>query len=83
VLAGEPPDPTRVPQGCRFHPRCPALASGAAARVGVDEDCRTSSVAVLPAGAGHAAACFLAEALAASGRVDLGRDVRSSFLTDS
>ena len=32
VLAGEPPDPTRVPAGCRFHPRCPALASGAAER---------------------------------------------------
>ncbi|MBO0821477.1 MAG: ABC transporter ATP-binding protein, partial [Nocardiopsaceae bacterium] len=22
-LAGEPPDPTAVPGGCRFHPRCP------------------------------------------------------------
>ena len=30
VLAGEPPDPTRIPDGCRFHPRCPALASGEA-----------------------------------------------------
>jgi oligopeptide/dipeptide ABC transporter ATP-binding protein len=30
VLTGEPPDPTRVPAGCRFHPRCPLLASGAA-----------------------------------------------------
>ncbi len=28
VLAGEPPDPTRLPAGCRFHPRCPALAAG-------------------------------------------------------
>jgi peptide/nickel transport system ATP-binding protein len=24
VLAGEPPDATRLPAGCRFHPRCPA-----------------------------------------------------------
>ena len=40
VLAGEPPDPTRVPDGCRFHPRCPALASGAAEEAGVDGDCR-------------------------------------------
>src|SRR5205085_5197359 len=31
VLTGEPPDPTRIPSGCRLHPRCPALASGAAA----------------------------------------------------
>jgi oligopeptide/dipeptide ABC transporter ATP-binding protein len=23
VLGGEPPDPARVPSGCRFHPRCP------------------------------------------------------------
>ncbi|WP_406506060.1 ABC transporter ATP-binding protein [Streptomyces sp. NBC_01602] len=23
VLTGEPPDPTRIPSGCRFHPRCP------------------------------------------------------------
>ena len=34
VLSGEPPDPTKVPAGCRFHPRCPALSSGAAARAG-------------------------------------------------
>ena len=25
VLRGEIPDPTRIPGGCRFHPRCPAL----------------------------------------------------------
>lgn len=23
VLTGEPPDPTAIPSGCRFHPRCP------------------------------------------------------------
>ncbi|HEX4470619.1 MAG TPA: ABC transporter ATP-binding protein [Nocardioides sp.] len=23
VLRGEPPDPTAIPSGCRFHPRCP------------------------------------------------------------
>ena len=28
VLVGEPPDSTRVPGGCRFHPRCPLLAAG-------------------------------------------------------
>jgi peptide/nickel transport system ATP-binding protein len=26
VLRGEPPDPTAIPQGCRFHPRCPLRA---------------------------------------------------------
>jgi peptide/nickel transport system ATP-binding protein len=25
-LRGEPPDPTSIPQGCRFHPRCPLRA---------------------------------------------------------
>ena len=25
-LGGEPPDPTSIPQGCRFHPRCPLRA---------------------------------------------------------
>jgi oligopeptide/dipeptide ABC transporter ATP-binding protein len=27
MLAGEPPDPTRIPAGCRFHPRCPRFAA--------------------------------------------------------
>ncbi len=27
MLAGEPPDPTRIPSGCRFHPRCPRFAA--------------------------------------------------------
>src|SRR6201999_3479644 len=26
-LGGEPPDPTAIPGGCRFHPRCPRLAA--------------------------------------------------------
>ncbi|MFI6322362.1 ABC transporter ATP-binding protein [Nonomuraea sp. NPDC050556] len=30
VLSGEPPDPTRVPGGCRFHPRCPIRVDGCA-----------------------------------------------------
>src|SRR6201999_1308921 len=28
LLQGEPPDPTRIPGGCRFHPRCPAFSGG-------------------------------------------------------
>ncbi|MGB7860509.1 MAG: ABC transporter ATP-binding protein [Acidimicrobiia bacterium] len=29
ILVGEIPDLTRMPTGCRFHPRCPLLQSGA------------------------------------------------------
>jgi oligopeptide/dipeptide ABC transporter ATP-binding protein len=60
VLEGEIPDPTRIPAGCRFHPRCPALASGAAAAV--EEACRTLPLAVLPASEGHQCACHLVAA---------------------
>jgi peptide/nickel transport system ATP-binding protein len=49
VLAGEPPDATRIPGGCRFHPRCPELASGAAERAGVVASCTGVALPVLPA----------------------------------
>ena len=35
ILVGETPDPRRIPAGCRFHPRCPALADGRAAAAGI------------------------------------------------
>ena len=59
VLDGEVPDPTRIPPGCRFHPRCPALADGLAAAAGVDDACRTIPLQVLPASEGHQSACHL------------------------
>ena len=59
VLTGETPDPTRIPAGCRFHPRCPALLSGEAAAAGVEADCRTSPLPVLAATGAHRAACWL------------------------
>ena len=59
VLAGEIPDPTRIPGGCRFHPRCPALADGTAAAAGVDAVCRGTALPVLPAVDDHVAACHL------------------------
>jgi oligopeptide/dipeptide ABC transporter ATP-binding protein len=61
ILAGEPPDPTRVPDGCRFHPRCPALASGAAAAAGVADRCVAEAVPILRGVAEHHAACFLTD----------------------
>jgi oligopeptide/dipeptide ABC transporter ATP-binding protein len=62
VLSGEIADPTRIPSGCRFHPRCPALAGGEAERAGVADACRGVPLVVLPATSGHAAACHLDDA---------------------
>jgi peptide/nickel transport system ATP-binding protein len=60
VLTGEVPDPTRIPAGCRFHPRCPAVADGSAAAAGIEHDCRTVSPEVLSASGAHRVACHLA-----------------------
>ncbi|WP_336208613.1 ABC transporter ATP-binding protein [Nonomuraea sp. LPB2021202275-12-8] len=62
VLTGEPPDPTRIPGGCRFHARCQVLASGKAAEAGVDARCRGELLDILPASAGTQAACYYADA---------------------
>ncbi len=64
VLTGEPPDATKIPAGCRFHPRCPELASGAAAAAGVAEHCTGVPLPVLPAAGSGAAqvSCHLAHA---------------------
>jgi peptide/nickel transport system ATP-binding protein len=67
VLQGEPPDPTRVPDGCRFHPRCPALLTGEAAAARVDASCRTKDLPVLQIGQAHSSACWLSQAT--SGRL--------------
>ncbi|WP_327353070.1 ABC transporter ATP-binding protein [Streptomyces sp. NBC_01304] len=63
VLTGEPPDPARIPSGCRFHARCQVLASGEAERAGVASDCRTRDLPVLSGGAGAQVACHWAEAV--------------------
>ena len=60
VLTGEAPDPTRIASGCRFHPRCPLVASGEAARLGIEQRCREEDLELRPvpgAPAGHTAAC--------------------------
>ena len=60
VLAGEPPDVTQIPGGCRFHPRCQELASGASAAAGVDDLCRGAALPVLsPDPSAHSVACHL------------------------
>ncbi|MFF0269397.1 ABC transporter ATP-binding protein [Kribbella sp. NPDC004536] len=58
VLTGEPPDPTRIPSGCRFHPRCQLVAAGN----GTDA-CKSTRLDVLPAAEGHQVACHLVPAV--------------------
>ncbi len=70
ILQGEAPDPTRIPIGCRFHPRCPLVASGEAARLGIEERCRTEDLGlerVAGSSDDHVAACH-ALAFGAAGR---------------
>jgi peptide/nickel transport system ATP-binding protein len=53
LLPGEPPDPARIPPGCRFRVRCPLAASGQvnAAR------CQAEDLPVLAGGTTAQAAC--------------------------
>lgn len=62
VLTGEPPDPSRIPGGCRFHARCQVLAGGEADRVGVADSCRSVDLPVLSGGGGAQVACHWARA---------------------
>jgi peptide/nickel transport system ATP-binding protein len=59
ILQGEPPDPSNIPDGCRFNPRCPAIVDGSAERAGILSGCLTGSLPVLPAHSPHMAACLL------------------------
>ncbi|MEU6394970.1 ABC transporter ATP-binding protein [Streptomyces sp. NPDC046939] len=67
VLTGEPPDPSRIPGGCRFHVRCQVLASGEAERVGVADSCRSVDLPVLSGGGGAQVACHWARVRGAEG----------------
>ncbi|MEU9393822.1 ABC transporter ATP-binding protein [Streptomyces sp. NPDC048324] len=60
VLTGEPPDPSRIPSGCRFHARCQILAGGEADRAGVAHRCRTEDLEVLNSRAEAQVACHWA-----------------------
>jgi len=60
VLTGEAPDPTKIPSGCRFHPRCQKVKDGTAEAAGVLDKCMGTSPLVLPPDATqHVAACHL------------------------
>jgi peptide/nickel transport system ATP-binding protein len=62
ILSGEPPDPTAIPAGCRFHPRCPRFAALGAADARGDLCCG-HDVPVLAAGSAERSliACHLAD----------------------
>ena len=51
ILGGETPDPSRIPSGCRFHPRCPLAF----------DRCPTVDPPLFAVGPDHAAACLLVE----------------------
>ena len=51
VLTGEPPDPARIPTGCRFHPRCPVVLA----------ECTSVVLPILGIEPGHRAACVRVE----------------------
>jgi len=61
ILTGEPPDPTRIPRGCRFHPRCPIVASGRAQKLGILGRCTDQDLALEEAARDHHVACYLTE----------------------
>lgn len=49
ILQGETPNPINIPQGCRFHPRCPVAM----------ERCTNEPIELLRVEGTHQAACFL------------------------
>ncbi|MFI6374474.1 ABC transporter ATP-binding protein [Streptomyces sp. NPDC050546] len=62
ILTGEPPDPSRVPNGCRFHARCQILSSGEAEAAGVADACRGQDLEVLHGSGDSQVACHWAVA---------------------
>jgi peptide/nickel transport system ATP-binding protein len=70
VLAGELPDASKIPGGCRFRPRCQEVASGNAAPV--LHQCTGEEPEVLGAEAKpHLVACHLDRSLHADARIDV------------
>jgi oligopeptide/dipeptide ABC transporter ATP-binding protein len=55
ILTGEAPDPTHIPAGCRFHPRCPLYQSGEAERLGILHACTAIDPMLVDGVACHAA----------------------------
>jgi oligopeptide/dipeptide ABC transporter ATP-binding protein len=58
AIAGSPPDPANIPQGCAFHPRCPIA----------EDRCRTTVPQLRTVDDEHRAACHFADQVAAGKR---------------
>jgi peptide/nickel transport system ATP-binding protein len=61
ILEGEAPDPTKIPNGCRFHPRCPVVATGRAAELGILDKCTGEDLMIEQLEPDHGAACWAAK----------------------
>ena len=84
-LGGEPPDPTAIPGGCRFHPRCPRLAALAESDPAAAEaaGCTTRDVPVLaPEPGEHLVACHLAD-LNPAGETSAGAEPNGDTVTEA
>ncbi len=57
ILTGEAPDPAQIPSGCRFHPRCPVVASGEAERLGILDRCTGEDPVLIGRAGTHPVAC--------------------------
>ncbi|MGB0113330.1 MAG: ABC transporter ATP-binding protein [Ilumatobacteraceae bacterium] len=57
ILVGETPDPSNIPAGCRFHPRCPVVASGEAQLLGILDRCRGVDVPLTNVASDRQVAC--------------------------
>ncbi|MFE4959601.1 ABC transporter ATP-binding protein [Streptomyces sp. NPDC056653] len=63
-LPGDPPDPSALPAGCTFHPRCPVAL----------DSCTTQDQELRDAGAARRAACVLVEPGAANASLRHGAE---------
>lgn len=63
-LPGDPPDPSALPSGCTFHPRCPVAL----------DSCTTQDQELRDAGAARRAACVLVEPGAADASLRQGAE---------
>ncbi|MGW5276709.1 ABC transporter ATP-binding protein [Streptomyces sp. NPDC004044] len=63
-LPGDPPDPSALPAGCTFHPRCPVAL----------DSCTTEDQELRKAGAARRAACVLVEPGAADASLRQGAE---------